>query len=84
MSLAEKITRALGGDWHRTYGLISGPGHSPKDRSVSIRDSNTLPDGIVVHSFAGDHSLAIKDWLRELGQLPPRTNNRKSTGKKKQ
>ena len=47
MSLAETITRALGGNWHGKYGLIPGPGHSPKDRSVSVRDSNTLPDGVV-------------------------------------
>ena len=41
--------------------LCPGPGHSPKDRSLSVR---LTPDGPVVHSFAGDDgkAAAITSW----------------------
>ena len=51
---ARSITKARGGDWSGNYGLLPGPGHSPKDRSLKVWDG---PDGgVLVHSFAGD------DW----------------------
>ena len=50
---ARDLTRALRGDWCGSYGLVPGPGHSRKDRSLKV-----WQDGgrILVHSFAGD------DW----------------------
>ena len=48
---ARELTKARSGDWCGTYGLVPGPGHSPKDRSLKVSDFN---GGIRVHSFAGD------------------------------
>jgi hypothetical protein len=60
---ARQITRALGGDWSGSYGLVPGPGHSPRDRSVKVSDR---PDGdVLVHSFAGQDWRTIKnEWCR--------------------
>ena len=69
MSPAESITAAKGGTWHRTYGLMPGPGHSARDRSIIIRD---LGDDITVHSFAGEDWRAVRDALKGEGLLPPR------------
>lgn len=71
-SLAKHIVRALGGDWHGTYGSIPGPGHSRKDRSVSIRDHSSDPNDVIVNSFAFEDYRAIKDNLRHRGLLPQR------------
>lgn len=71
MSLARSITKALGGDWQGTFGLVPGPGHSASDRSVSVRDDEAGRD-VVVHSFAGDEWKAIKDQWRQAGLLPDR------------
>lgn len=56
------IVRALGGDlWDRgRRANVPGPGHGPKDRSVSL----LLARGrVVVHCFAGD------DWREVLAEL---------------
>jgi hypothetical protein len=68
-SLAKHITHVLGGDWRGTYGSIPGPGHSRKDRSVTIRDHSSDPNDVVVNSFAGQDYRAIKDALRDQGFL---------------
>jgi hypothetical protein len=69
---AQHITRALGGDWHGSYGTVPAPGHSHKDRSVSIRPHSSDPDDVVVYSFTGEDPLTIKDELRRHGLLPKR------------
>ena len=67
---ARDITKAQGGDWHGYYGLVPGPGHSRKDRSVKVMDG---PDGeIIIHSFAGDDWKDIKVAWRAQGLLPDR------------
>jgi hypothetical protein len=66
----EAITRALGGDWHGTYGRAPGPGHSRKDRSLKISAHPTDPNDVILHSFAGDEWMPVKDDLRRLGLLP--------------
>ncbi len=48
---ARELTGARCGDWHGSYGLVAGPGHGPKDRSLKVSDYN---GDIRVHSFAGD------------------------------
>lgn len=53
---AQAITKREGGDWHGTYGALPGPGHSRRDRSVTVIDGERGP---VFNSFAG------QDW-REL------------------
>lgn len=64
-SLAKHITHVLGGDWRGTYGSIPGPGHSRKDRSVTIRDHSSNPNDVIVNSFAGQDYRVIKDDLRD-------------------
>ena len=70
MSLAQEVTRALGGEWHGSYGAAPGPGHGKHDRSLTIRPHRTDPNDIVLHSFAGDNFRDVKDELRRRGLLP--------------
>jgi putative DNA primase/helicase len=64
------IARVLGGEISGRQILAPGPGHSPRDRSLSIRISSEAPDGFVVHSFAGDDPIACKNYVRERLGLP--------------
>jgi hypothetical protein len=41
-----------------------GPGHSPQDRSLSIKLDRDAPDGFVTYSHAGDDALKCKDYVR--------------------
>jgi hypothetical protein len=66
---AERITRALSGDWHGHYGTAPAPGHSKRDRSLSIRPHPTDPDDIIVHCFAGENWQEVKVDLRRRGLL---------------
>lgn len=58
------IAQALGGSVVGHQILCPGPGHSPKDRSLSVRISPAAPDGFVVHSHCGDDPLACRDHVR--------------------
>ena len=49
--------------------LCPGPGHGPKDRSLSVR-IGAAAGGFVVHSFAGDDPLAAKDYVRQRLGIP--------------
>ena len=68
MSL-KSIAAALGGkvlrDAKGPYVLAPGPGHSPKDGSLSVRQTSSAPDGFLTHSFAGDDPLLCRDYVRE-------------------
>lgn len=67
MASARQITDACRGDWHGTFGLIPGPGHSPHDRSLKVMDSER---GIIVHSFSPHTTWEEgRDWLKGLGLL---------------
>ena len=68
------IARALGGKVSGGQVLAPGPGHSAKDRSLSIRLSATTPDGFVCHSFAGDDFRICRDFVRERLGLPTATS----------
>ena len=61
------IARALGGE---VVGgseiLCPGPGHSPRDRSMSVKLSASSPDGFVAHSFAGDPWQDCRDHAARL------------------
>jgi len=60
--------RSLGGDVCRGAILCPGPGHGPRDRSLSVRPSVSSPDGFLAHSFAGDDWRECRDHVRsELG-----------------
>jgi len=47
-----------------------GPGHSRRDRSLSVLFDPAAPGGFVVHSHAGDDPLACKDHVRARLGLP--------------
>lgn len=59
---ALEITKRLGGDWRGSYGLIPGPGHSTRDRSLKVYDKHD-GNGVGVYSFAGDDWRACRAWL---------------------
>lgn len=65
----QQLAQALGGEVSGNQVLAPGPNHSPKDRSLSVRLDDTAPDGMVVHSFAGDDPLACKDYVRDRAGL---------------
>ena len=69
---------ALGGTVSGTSILCPGPGHSRKDRSLSVRLSASAPDGFLVYSHAGDNPLACKDFIRSKLGLPAFTPQRSS------
>jgi putative DNA primase/helicase len=56
MSALRRMAQALGGDVARASIICPGPGHSPRDRSLSVTLSAAAPDGFIVFSHAGD------DW----------------------
>lgn len=57
---ARAIVKSRAGDWHGTYGMVAGPGHRPRDRSLKIWDGQ---HGVLVHSFAGDDWRVCRAWL---------------------
>jgi putative DNA primase/helicase len=75
MLTLQQLARALGGDISGNQVLAPGPGHSPKDRSLSIKPEQSAPDGFVVYSFAGDDAIRCKDYVRTKLGLPPRNGS---------
>jgi putative DNA primase/helicase len=64
----QAIALALQGDANGRSVLAPGPGHSRKDRSLSVRIDPSAPDGFVAHSFAGDDWRECRDHVkRRLG-----------------
>jgi putative DNA primase/helicase len=63
--------RVLSGEVSGKGVVCPGPGHSPRDRSLSVTASATAPDGFIVHSFAGDDALRCKDFVRHRLGLSP-------------
>jgi putative DNA primase/helicase len=62
MTSAREIALALGGDvvsFNRV--AAPGPGHSSKDRSLSVLITGS---DVIVHSFAGDDWRVCKDYVR--------------------
>jgi putative DNA primase/helicase len=71
MSELRSMAAALGGDVTGRSVICPGPGHSPRDRSLSVTPSATAPEGFVVFSHAGDHWLECRDHvLARLGLRP--------------
>jgi putative DNA primase/helicase len=58
------VARALGGEAIGCSVSAPGPGHSPADRSLSVKIDPTARDGFLVHSFAGDDPMACRDYVR--------------------
>jgi hypothetical protein len=74
---------ALGGDVSGRDVLCPGPGHSARDRSLSVTPSAAAPDGFLVHSFSGDDPIACKDYVRaKLGQPEFKPNGHAKPAKK--
>jgi hypothetical protein len=44
--------------------LAPGPGHGPRDRSLSVRIDPGAPNGFLCHSFAGDDWRQCRDHVR--------------------
>jgi hypothetical protein len=55
------IGEALAGEVNGDQVLAPGPGHSPADRSLSVKAAPDAPEGFFVHSFAGDDPIACRD-----------------------
>jgi putative DNA primase/helicase len=63
---ARNVARALGGDVvGRDQVSAPGPGHSRRDRSLSVRISASAPDGFTVNSHAGDDWRECRDYVKE-------------------
>ncbi len=63
------LAAALGGDVVGASVLVPGPGHSARDRSLSITPSIAAPDGLLFFSHAGDDRRECRDYiLKRLGQ----------------
>jgi putative DNA primase/helicase len=58
------IAKALGGEVSGKSVLAPGPGHSAKDRSLSVKPSVIDPDGFIVHSHAGDDWRQCREHVR--------------------
>ena len=66
------IAKALGGEVSGRQILAPGPGHSPRDRSLSVRVDPNAPDGVLVHSFAADDWRACRDHVKARLGAPSR------------
>ena len=62
--------QALCGDVSGSGVICPGPGHSARDRSLSVTPSVTAPNGFLVNSFAGDDPIACLDYVRAKLGLP--------------
>src|SRR5690242_15238604 len=60
----QTLARALGGEVSSGQVRCPGPNHSAQDRSLSVKLSETAPDGFLTHSFAGDDVNACRDYVR--------------------
>jgi hypothetical protein len=56
----------LGGEVAGREVLCPGPGHGPKDRSLSVRPCAASPNEFLTHSFAGDDWRDCLDHVRNL------------------
>jgi hypothetical protein len=64
MNSLRHLAQTLGGDVAGAAVLCPGPGHSPRDRSLSVRPSATAPDGFEVYSHASDDWRDCRDHVR--------------------
>jgi RecA-family ATPase len=66
----QSLARALGGVISNGQVLAPGPGHSPTDRSLSVKPDPSAPGGFLTHSFAGDNAIQCRDYVRSRCGLP--------------
>ena len=71
MTFIRSAAAALGGEVAgRDAVLCPGPGHSPKDRSLSVKFVPTAPRGFLITSFAGNDWRDCRDHVRRRLGLP--------------
>lgn len=71
MNIAETVCKALRGDMQgKDACLVPGPGHGKDDRSLSVKNDSSNPDGFVVNSFAGNDAGECRDHVRRAAGLP--------------
>lgn len=80
---ARSLARALGGDAINAYQVVCpGPGHSAKDRSLSVFLDPNSPNGFRVHPHApGDDWRECRDYVRDRLGLPRSTVPQSSTSR---
>jgi putative DNA primase/helicase len=66
----QELARALCGEIAGHEVLAPGPGHSAKDRSLSVKPSPDAPCGFVCHSFANDDPIVCRYYVRQRLGLP--------------
>jgi AAA domain len=64
------FAQALGGEISGGQILAPGPGHSTRDRSLSVKLDDKAPDGFVVNSFAGNDPIICRDYIRQKIGMP--------------
>lgn len=70
MTDARTLTAALGGKWHRTYGLACCPAHGDRRPSLTLADA---PDGrLLLHCKAGCAFADVLTALRNRGMVDGR------------
>jgi RecA-family ATPase len=76
------VAHALGGRVSGGQVHAPGPGHSPDDRSLSVKLNDGAPDGFVVFSFADDDLMECRDYVRKrIGLQAFRPNGRSKNEK---
>ena len=80
----EQIATRLGGEVCNgrdgPYVAAPGPGHRPKDRSLTVAIDPSAPDGFLVNSFSDKdkgNGTALKDYVRDKAGLPAFVANRR-------
>lgn len=64
MTDAKQAAIALQGDAAGQTVLCPGPGHSPRDRSLSVTFDAAAPDGFLAYSFANDDWRECRDHVK--------------------
>ena len=59
-----ELAKTLRGEVVGNQVMCAGPGHSPRDRSLSVKLSSTDPAGFTVYSHAGDDFRACRDHVK--------------------
>jgi putative DNA primase/helicase len=68
--LLQSWARALGGEASGANVACPGPGHSPRDRSLSVTPSGAAPNGFLVNSFGGNDPIGCLDYVRAKLAMP--------------
>lgn len=67
----QQVARALSGEVSNNQVRAPGPGHSPKDRSLSVMLDTNAPGGFVVNTFSpADDPITCRDYVAEKLGLP--------------